>query len=258
LGCFALADPEGLFCITSSLHQIPLQGKSGGIGKTDEHLEGTRGILPENMEERELFIAKFNAALAIAKAKVSGNTEEWTARLHVAGLEMICNVFTESQYREFTQQRGDIALFYTMPAVFTNSSSNSNANANGLKAKNHGQYYQKSLATDLMSFKRLPAYVGLIQQTAVAAAESMSPSVILRTGIPPIAASARVTGDDAEDIPLGSGFRMVMKSKVSLNGFGNATATAEDSNLFLDTDSFQTHMLDLSKLDRLLIVWVEY
>ncbi|KAG0318287.1 hypothetical protein BGZ99_005780 [Dissophora globulifera] len=120
-------DPEGLFCITTRDHQET----------KDDPWETTRGILPEVLDSRDPFISKLYETLALAKAATVFCGAERTSRLHVAELELFCNVFTETQYRDI-QCKGDIALFY-------NSST--------------------SAPVDIMPFTRLPLFVGMIQAT---------------------------------------------------------------------------------------------
>ncbi|GJJ72500.1 hypothetical protein EMPS_04858 [Entomortierella parvispora] len=230
--CVEQTDPEGLFCMTTTHHQIPQQSKSGGAGRIEDQWEGTRGVMPESLDDRDQFITKFNTALAIAKARAAGNSEEWTARLNVAELELVCNVFTESQYREFSKQRGDVALFYTQPATLPNSSSNLNPTMSG-GVKGHAQHQQQQSGQiiDLMSFKRLPSYVGLIQATCAT---------------PTVAATvASVVVEDSEESCTDGGFRLILKSKANLNGSGSTAAASEEANRFLDMDAFQIHLTDL-------------
>ncbi|KAG0320913.1 hypothetical protein BGZ97_012576 [Linnemannia gamsii] len=99
--------------------------------------ETTRGILPEFLDKRDSFISKFQETLSLKKATASGYGAEYTSRLHVAELELFCNVFSESQYRDF-KSKGDVALFYA-----------------------HG----RSRPIDVTPFTRLPTFVGMIQAT---------------------------------------------------------------------------------------------
>lgn len=75
--------------------------------------------------------------MSLKKATASGYGAEYTSRLHVAELELFCNVFSESQYRDF-KSKGDVALFYA-----------------------HG----RSRPIDVTPFTRLPTFVGMIQAT---------------------------------------------------------------------------------------------
>ncbi|KAG0308270.1 hypothetical protein BGZ98_008441 [Dissophora globulifera] len=120
-------DPEGLFCITTRDHQET----------KDDPWETTRGILPEVLDSRDPFISKLYETLALAKAATAFCGAERTSRLHVAELELFCNVFTETQYRDI-QCKGDIALFYSSST---------------------------SAPVDIMPFTRLPLFVGMIQAT---------------------------------------------------------------------------------------------
>ncbi|KAF8930019.1 hypothetical protein BGZ58_008521 [Dissophora ornata] len=118
-------DPEGLFCITTRNH----------TETKEDPWETTRGIMPEVLDKRDMFISKFHETLALAKAAAISSGLDYTSRLHVAELELFCNVFTESQYRDF-KYKGDVALFY-----------NSSANC----------------PVDVTPFTRLPSFVGMIQ-----------------------------------------------------------------------------------------------
>lgn len=122
-------DPEGLFCITTRNHT-----------ETKEDLwETTRGIMPDVLDKRDAFISKFYETLALCKADAVSNGPEYTSRLHVAELELFCNVFTESQYRDF-RFKGEVALFYTTAP---------------------------NPPVDITPFTRLPWFVGMIQATDV-------------------------------------------------------------------------------------------
>ena len=227
--------------MTSTHHQIPQQPRNGGAGRIEDQWEGTRGVLPESLDDRDQFITKFNTALAIAKAKAAGNVEEWTARLNVAELELVFNVFTESQYRGFSKQRGDVALFYTLPASLPTPSSNLNPGLNGTVAKGHGQHLQQnSQIVDLMSFKRLPLHVGLIQSSSKTAQATTS-NVVVSAAAPTAGGTVR----GSEEICHEDGFRLVLKSKADLNGSGSTEAASEEANQFLDVDAFQIHLTDL-------------
>ncbi|KAF9366556.1 hypothetical protein BGX34_001101 [Mortierella sp. NVP85] len=123
------SDPEGLFCITTRNHT-----------ETKEDLwETTRGILPDVLDKRDAFISKFYETLTLAKAEAVSNGPEYTSRLHVAELELFCNVFTQSQYRDF-KFKGEATLFYT-------------------SAPNP--------PVDIIPFTRLPQFVGMVQATDV-------------------------------------------------------------------------------------------
>lgn len=67
----------------------------------DDLWETTRGILPECLDKRDDFISKFYEVLSIAKASRVGSKAASTATFHVGELELFCNVFTESAYRDF-------------------------------------------------------------------------------------------------------------------------------------------------------------
>ncbi|KAG0080238.1 hypothetical protein BGZ90_000222, partial [Linnemannia elongata] len=120
-------DPEGLFCITTRNH----------TESKDDRWEITRGILPEVLDKRDSFISKFHETLSLKKAAATGCGADYTSRLHVAELELFCNVFSESQYKDF-KNKGDVALFY----------------APG-----------RSRPIDVAPFTRLPTFVGMIQAT---------------------------------------------------------------------------------------------
>ncbi|KAF9943438.1 hypothetical protein BGZ65_001051, partial [Modicella reniformis] len=136
-------DPEGLFCITTRNHT-----------ETKEDLwETTRGILPDILEKRDVFIAKFYETLALAKAEAVSNEPEYTSRLFVAELELFCNVFTESQYRDF-RFKGEVALFYVSATAAT-------ATATAAAAPN------PPTVVDITPFMRLPPFVGMIQATDI-------------------------------------------------------------------------------------------
>ncbi|KAG0248454.1 hypothetical protein BG011_010261 [Mortierella polycephala] len=126
-------DPEGLFCITTRNH----------VETKGDLWETTRGIMPEQLDKRDAFISKLFETLALVKASiasgsVSSNAAEYTSRLYVAELELFCNVFMESQYRDF-KYKGDVALFYS-----------------------HGR---QSQPMDVSPFAKLPLFVGAIQST---------------------------------------------------------------------------------------------
>ncbi|KAG0204783.1 hypothetical protein BGX33_008281 [Mortierella sp. NVP41] len=120
-------DPEGLFCITTRNH----------TETKDDRWETTRGVLPEFLDKRDAFISKFHETLSLKKAAALNYGADHTSRLHVAELELFCNVFSESQYRDF-KTKGDVALFYA-----------------------HG----RSRPIDVTPFTRLPTFVGMIQAT---------------------------------------------------------------------------------------------
>ncbi|KAF9181359.1 hypothetical protein BGZ50_005570 [Haplosporangium sp. Z 11] len=124
-------DPEGLFCITTRNH----------VETKGDLWETTRGIMPEQLDKRDAFISKFFETLALVKASiasgsVSPSAAEYTSRLYVAELELFCNVFKESQYKDF-KYKGDVALFYS-----------------------HGR---QSQPLDVSPFAKLPLFVGAIQ-----------------------------------------------------------------------------------------------
>ena len=119
------ADPEGLFCITTRNH----------TETKEDPWETTRGIMPDILDKRDMFLSKFHETLALAKAATISSGVDYTSRLHVAELELFCNVFTESQYRDF-KYKGDVALFYTSSANYP---------------------------VDVTPFTRLPPFVGMIQ-----------------------------------------------------------------------------------------------
>jgi hypothetical protein len=93
--------------------------------------------MPDVLDRRDAFISKFYETLALAKAEAVSNGPEYTSRLHVAELELFCNVFTQSQYRDF-KFKGEATLFYT-------------------SAPNP--------PVDITPFTRLPQFVGMIQAT---------------------------------------------------------------------------------------------
>ncbi|KAG0042173.1 hypothetical protein BGZ83_000821 [Gryganskiella cystojenkinii] len=243
--CMEQTDPEGLFCMTSIHHQILQQVNGTGMGSTEDCWDSTRGILPVNLKDRDRFISKFNSALAIAKAKAAGNSEDWTARLQVGDLEVVCNVFTESQYRQSNDQKGDVALFYA-PPISQAGTNTGHPSSRGTLIRNVTQNHQPPLV-DLTSFKRLPQFVGLIQTSVRTSSTTLSASPNLLS--PP----SQNTGSNSEgDRDCSAvredrqeGFRVVLKSKASLNGLGNSDATTEIDNRFLDLDAFQTHVIDL-------------
>ncbi|KAF9350539.1 hypothetical protein BGX26_011291 [Mortierella sp. AD094] len=125
-------DPEGLFCITTRYH----------TETKDDLWETTRGIMPEVLDKRDIFISKFYETQSLFKASAVSSGIDQTSRLHVAELELFCNVFTENQYRDF-EYKGDVSLFYT-----TTSSSSSNI---------------PNYPVDVTPFPRLPPFVGMIQ-----------------------------------------------------------------------------------------------
>ncbi|KAF9563419.1 hypothetical protein EC968_004851 [Mortierella alpina] len=129
-------DPEGLFCITTQNH----------ADTKDELWETTRGIMPEHLEKRDSFVSKFYETLTLAKAtaasmsSTSSCPSDYTSRLHVAELELFCNVYTASQYRDVLY-KGDVALLYT------------SGGATG------------QAPMDMTPFSRLPLFAGMIQST---------------------------------------------------------------------------------------------
>ncbi|KAF9127862.1 hypothetical protein BGW39_005498, partial [Mortierella sp. 14UC] len=163
-------DPEGLFCLTTRNH----------TETKDDRWETTRGILPEFLDKRDAFISKFHETLSLKKASAINCGADYTSRLHVAELELFCNVFSESQYRDF-KNKGEVALFYA-----------------------HG----RSRPIDVTPFTRLPMFVGMIQATD-------------------------------------SGMRAVLRSKSNLNDVGDPALTTEETNRFMDVDSFQIHITEL-------------
>ncbi|KAF9427939.1 hypothetical protein BGZ94_003799 [Podila epigama] len=126
--CVEQTDPEGLFCLTTRNHSE----------SKDDPWETTRGILPEVLDKRDDFISKFYEVLTLAKASAVGLKSDSTVSLHVAELELFCNVFTESAYRDF-KHKGDVSLFYS---------------------------YGLNHPVDVTPFTRLPFFVGMIQSSA--------------------------------------------------------------------------------------------
>ncbi|KAF9393501.1 hypothetical protein CPC16_001867 [Podila verticillata] len=125
ISCVEQTDPEGLFCLTTRNHSE----------SKDDLWETTRGILPEWLDKRDDFISKFYEVLSIAKASSVGSKANSTATFHVGELELFCNVFTESAYRDF-KHKGEVSLFYS-----------------------HGLNHP----VDVTPFTRLPLFVGMIQ-----------------------------------------------------------------------------------------------
>ncbi|CAO3563803.1 unnamed protein product [Mortierella alpina] len=172
-------DPEGLFCMTTQNH----------TETKDDLWETTRGIMPEYLEKRDSFVSKFYETLTLAKAMgvsmmgTSSVPSDYTSRLHVAELELFCNVYTASQYRDVLY-KGDVALLYTSGGAASQA------------------------LMDMRSFSRLPLFAGMIQ-----AAES--------------------------------GFRVILKGKVSLNDSASASLSSEQENRLLDIDAFQIHITEL-------------
>ncbi|KAF9913651.1 hypothetical protein BX616_009783 [Lobosporangium transversale] len=133
-------DPEGLFCITTrnyaeNMHVL---------------LVITRGIMPEGLDKRDTFISKFYETLSLAKATFTAQKAESTSRLHVGELELYCNVFTESQYRDF-KFKGDVALFYTCLSHYP---------------------------ADVAPFTTLPAFVGMIQTAAYSSSSTQPETAV--------------------------------------------------------------------------------
>ncbi|KAF9581154.1 hypothetical protein BGW38_001940 [Lunasporangiospora selenospora] len=126
ISCVEQTDPEGLFCISTRYHA---EGK-------EDLWETTRGILPEDLNLRDNFISKFYQTLTLEKALSSSGVDN-TSRLHVAELELFCNVFTESQYKDY-RYKGEVALFYA---------------------------HRSGPPVDVTPFMRLPTFVGMIQST---------------------------------------------------------------------------------------------
>ncbi|KAF9285506.1 hypothetical protein BGZ74_001464, partial [Mortierella antarctica] len=127
ISCVEQTDPEGLFCLTTRNHSE----------SKDDLWETTRGILPEWLDKRDIFISKFHEVLSIAKASSVGFKAESTATFHVGELELFCNVFKESAYRDF-KHKGEVSLFYS---------------------------YGLNHPVDVTPFTRLPPFVGMIQST---------------------------------------------------------------------------------------------
>ncbi|KAF9938304.1 hypothetical protein BGZ67_000332 [Mortierella alpina] len=129
-------DPEGLFCMTTQNH----------ADTKDELWETTRGIMPEHLEKRDSFVSKVYETLTLAKAagasilSTSSCPSDYTSRLHVAELELFCNVYTASQYRDVLY-KGDVALLYTSGGAA-------------------GQ-----ALIDMTPFSRLPLFAGMIRAT---------------------------------------------------------------------------------------------
>ncbi|KAF9326657.1 hypothetical protein BG006_009942 [Podila minutissima] len=127
ISCVEQTDPEGLFCLTTRNHSE----------SKDDLWETTRGILPECLDKRDNFISKFYEVLSIAKASSVGFKAESTATFHVGELELFCNVFKESAYRDF-KHKGEVSLFYS---------------------------YGLNHPVDVTPFTRLPLFVGMIQSS---------------------------------------------------------------------------------------------
>ncbi|KAG0074954.1 hypothetical protein BGZ93_001379, partial [Podila epicladia] len=127
ISCVEQTDPEGLFCLTTRNHSE----------NKDDLWETTRGILPEWLDKRDNFISKFYEVLSIAKASSVGYKADSTATFHVGELELFCNVFKESAYRDF-KHKGEVSLFYS---------------------------YGLNHPVDVTPFTRLPLFVGMIQST---------------------------------------------------------------------------------------------
>ncbi|KAF9377464.1 hypothetical protein CPB97_010185, partial [Podila verticillata] len=125
ISCVEQTDPEGLFCLTTRNHSE----------SKDDLWETTRGILPECLDKRDDFISKFYEVLSIAKASSVGSKANSTSTFHVGELELFCNVFTESAYRDL-KHKGEVSLFYS-----------------------HGMNHP----VDVTPFTRLPLFVGMIQ-----------------------------------------------------------------------------------------------
>lgn len=102
--------------------------------------------MPEHLEKRDSFVSKFYETLTLAKAtaasisSTSSCPSDYTSRLHVAELELFCNVYTASQYRDVSY-KGDVALLY---------------NSGGATGQ---------APMDMTPFSRMPLFAGMIQAT---------------------------------------------------------------------------------------------
>ena len=102
--------------------------------------------MPEHLEKRDSFVSKFYETLTLAKAaaaslsSTSSCPSDYTSRLHVAELELFCNVYTAGQYRDVLY-KGDVVLLYT------------SGGATG------------QATMDMTPFARLPLFAGMIQST---------------------------------------------------------------------------------------------
>ncbi|KAG0359537.1 hypothetical protein BGZ54_009915 [Gamsiella multidivaricata] len=192
-------DPEGLFCITTRSH----------AETKDDPWQTTRGIMPLVLSKRDPFISKFYETLALAKSAAISNGPESTSRLHIAELELFCNVFTETQYRDF-KFKGEVTLFYTT-------------------VPNH--------PVEVTPFSRLPQFVGMIQTSDYGLRAILrSKTSLHRIGGPSIAAedSNQFLDADAFQVHISELLANLQWTAYSFNPY--QSPHLHISRVYMDTD----------------------
>ncbi|KAF9167697.1 hypothetical protein DFQ26_003485 [Actinomortierella ambigua] len=136
--CVEQTDPEGLFCIITR----------DAVDSKEEPWEAIRGFLPEDLDKRDPFISKFNAALSLSKAHKGDPS--YTCRLHVADLELFFNAYSESIYRDIKHKvacwniMGQMSLLGQMTLFYQDE---------------HG------IKPEVIQAIKLPPFVGVIEDT---------------------------------------------------------------------------------------------
>ncbi|KAF9972595.1 hypothetical protein BGZ73_004271 [Actinomortierella ambigua] len=168
IACVEQTDPEGLFCIIT---RDAIDSK--------EPWESIRGFLPEDLDKRDPFISKFNAALSLSKAHKSDSG--YTSRLHVADLELFINAYPESIYRDL-KHKGQLTLFY------------------------QDEYSAKP---DVILAAKLPPFIGVVQV-------------------------------------VGSSYNVILRGKISMEGYTGSLANPKVPSSFTDLDAFQIYLTELA------------
>ncbi|KAG0027531.1 hypothetical protein BGZ81_005490 [Podila clonocystis] len=201
ISCVEQTDPEGLFCLTTRNYSE----------SKDDLWETTRGILPELLDRRDDFISKFYAALSSAKALSVGSKADSTATFHVGELELFCNVYTESTYRDF-KHKGEVSLFYS---------------------------YGLNHPVDVTPFTRLPFFVGMIQSAETGFRAVLRSKANLNDAGDPIAAAEDVNSFLAMDAFQIHVTELVSNLQWTVYDFDPyQSAQLHFSRLYMDSDYF--------------------
>ncbi|KAG0335231.1 hypothetical protein BG000_007681, partial [Podila horticola] len=201
ISCVEQTDPEGLFCLTTRNYSE----------SKDDLWETTRGILPEWLDKRDDFISKFYEVLSIAKASCVGSKADSTATFHVGELELFCNVFTESAYRDF-KHKGEVSLFYS---------------------------YGLNHPVDVTPFTRLPLFVGMIQSAETGFRAVLRSKANLNDAGDPIAAAEDVNSFLATDAFQLHVTELVSNLQWTVYHFDPyQSAQLHFSRLYMDSDYF--------------------
>ncbi|KAI7819666.1 hypothetical protein BC939DRAFT_249738 [Gamsiella multidivaricata] len=165
--------------------------------------------MPLVLSKRDPFISKFYETLALAKSAAISNGPESTSRLHIAELELFCNVFTETQYRDF-KFKGEVTLFYTT-------------------VPNH--------PVEVTPFSRLPQFVGMIQTSDYGLRAILrSKTSLHRIGGPSIAAedSNQFLDADAFQVHISELLANLQWTAYSFNPY--QSPHLHISRVYMDTD----------------------